>query len=70
MKRLIVLCFVLSGMAIAAFAQDRHELENMSVKVNALDFSKSRRIDSKKSGSRDYIYGESSAYLLDRKSVV
>ncbi len=66
MKRLVVLCLLLCGISLFSYAQDRHELDNMHVKINSNEFSKSRRIDHKKSGSRDYIYGESSAYLLTK----
>ena len=66
MRKLLLSGLLLCGISAGMIAQERAELSNMQVKINALDYNKSRKIEQKKSGSRDYIYGESSAYVLTK----
>lgn len=66
MKRLLFLLLVLFGVLNFSYAQERHELENMRVKIQSDEFNKSRKIEKKKSGVRDYIYGDPLAYALSK----
>lgn len=66
MKRLLMLCVILLSVINFVSAQDRHELKNMHVKVQSHEFNKSRKIEKRKKGTRDYIYGDLSAYAFSK----
>lgn len=66
MRKLIALILLFVGIGSFVAASERHELENMRVKIESTEHGRSSRIKQTESGNKTYIQGDNSAYILSR----
>lgn len=57
----LILCFV-ATLAIYAQTDERHQMSNSHVSINAIDFRSSRNLETVKDGNRDFIMGKAKTY--------
>ncbi len=65
MKKLLLffsILFSLTSLTLSAQTDDKHEMSNMRVSINAVDYNSSRFIDKVTEKKKDYIAGKGSAY--------
>ena len=65
MKKLLLffsILFSLTSLTLSAQIDDKHEMSNMRVSINAVDYNSSRFIDKVTEKKKDYIAGKGSAY--------
>ena len=70
MKKLITLILLLICANIFISAQDRHELDNMRVKIETNEHVRSSRVKESVDGNKTYMQGDNSAYILSRSKAL